>query len=299
MEMILIMITLAAVVAAIRERLQSQRLLRQLDNMLEKAVEGSFHEEVFDESRLSALESRMAHWLSAASLMRETLETEKERIQVLISDISHQLKTPAANVLLYAQLLSEQVLPPNVRAYATALEGQSKKLCALTETLLRLSRLETGILTLHPTSGDLAPMLEDTMAQFAPHAAEKGITLTLVPSVGIASAIFDPKWTAEAICNLLDNAIKYTPSEGKVAVQVIAYEYFCRINVSDTGPGIPEEEQAKIFQRFYRSATAHEMEGLGIGLYLAREIAEGQGGYLKVYSPKRGGAVFSLFLPRN
>ena len=109
--------------------------------------------------------------------------------------------------------------------------------------------------------------------------------------------MFDPKWTAEAVCNLLDNAVKYTPPGGSVTVDTVAYEMFCCVRVSDTGPGIPEEEQAKIFQRFYRAPSAHDQEGVGVGLYLAREIARGQGGYLKVKSPEDGGAVFSLFLP--
>ena len=99
------------------------------------------------------------------------------------------------------------------------------------------------------------------------------------------------------MCNLLDNAVKYTPPGGRVTVAVAPYEMFCRIIVSDTGPGIPEEEQAKIFQRFYRASNVHDQEGVGVGLYLAREIVRGQGGYLKVDSPEEGGTAFSLFLP--
>jgi len=157
--------------------------------------------------------------------------------------------------------------------------------------------LETGILTLHPVPGPVDPMLEEAAAQFAPRAAGKEIALTLARSG--AAAVFDPKWTAEAVCNLLDNAVKYTSPGGRVTVQVVPYEMFCRIMVSDTGPGIPEEEQAKIFQRFYRAPNAHDEEGVGVGLYLAREIVRGQGGYLKVDCPEEGGAVFSLFLPRG
>ena len=263
--------------------------------MLEAAADGSFREEAFNESLLSALESRMARYLASSSLSRQALEREKESIQSLLTDISHQIKTPAANVLLYAQLLSEQPLTPEGRACAAALEGQAEKLRALTDILSKLSRLETGILTLHPVPGPVDPMLENAVMQFTPQAADKELTLTLTPS-GTA-AVFDPKWTAEAVCNLLDNAVKYTPPGGRVTVAVAPYEMFCRIIVSDTGPGIPEEEQAKIFQRFYRASNVHDQEGVGVGLYLAREIVRGQGGYLKVDSPEEGGTAFSLFLP--
>ena len=161
--------------------------------------------------------------------------------------------------------------------------------------LVKTSRLETGILTLRPVSGPLLPMLEEAVGQFLPSAAGKGISLTLTPTDAVA--VFDPKWTAEAVCNLLDNAVKYTPAGGKISVRAVRYEMFCRVDVADTGPGVPEAEQPKIFQRFYRSDAAREAEGVGVGLYLARQIAEGQGGYLKVSSKPGHGAVFSLCLP--
>lgn len=104
-------------------------------------------------------------------------------------------------------------------------------------------------------------MVERAAAQYAPKAAGKGITLTTRQVEG--SAVFDPKWTEEAVCNLLDNAVKYTPSGGTVAVEVKNYELFSAIRVSDTGPGIPEGEQAKIFGRFYRASGAYQTEGRG------------------------------------
>lgn len=286
-----------AVAAALWERWRTRRLLKRLNHMLDEAIRGDFAERDFDESLLSAVETRLAHYLSASSLSARNVQEEKDKIKALIADISHQTKTPIANVLLYTQLLAEQDLPPESRACVKALAGQAEKLQSLIEALVKTSRLETGILAFHPAAAPLAPMLESAVAQFAPKAAEKGLVLTLVPTD--ATAVFDAKWTAEAVCNLLDNAVKYTPAGGSIIVQAIAYEMFCRVNVTDTGPGIPEEEQSKIFQRFYRSTAAHEAEGVGIGLYLARQIAEGQGGYIKVASRPGRGAKFSLYLPRS
>ena len=288
---------LAAAVVVIWDRWRTRRLLKRLDTMLEKAITRGFTEEDYDESLLSAVESKLARYLASSTVSARNLQAEKDKIKALIADVSHQTKTPLSNVLLYAQLLSEQPLPEENRACVMALEGQAVKLQSLIEALVKASRLESGVLALHPQPASLAPMLEEAVAQFAPKAAEKKITLTLASSEG--DGVFDSKWTAEAVCNLLDNAVKYTPAGGTVTVQTHCYELFCRIDVSDTGPGIPEEEQAKVFQRFYRSPANHQAQGVGIGLYLARQIAEGQGGYIKVFSKPGKGAKFSLYLPRS
>ncbi len=288
---------LAAACVVLWDRWHLRRTLGGLDQLLDEAVRGGFTETRFDESRLSAVETKLARCLSAGAASAQAAAEERDKIKTLIADISHQTKTPIANVLLYAQLLGEQELSREGRACAASLEEQARKLQSLIEALVKTSRLETGILTLRPASGPLEPMLEEAAAQFAPRAAEKGVSLTLLPTD--AAAVFDAKWTGEAVCNLLDNAVKYTPAGGGVTVEAVSYELFCRINVSDTGPGVPEAEQARIFGRFYRSPAVSQEPGVGIGLYLAHQIAEGQGGYLKVFSRPGEGARFSLCLPRG
>ena len=288
---------LAAVGVALWAHLRSRRMLDTLDRMLDDAVRGDFQESLYDESRLSALETRMAHYLSSNTVSARNLAEEKDAIKTLIGDISHQTKTPIANLLLYAQLLEEQDLPPESRAYVSALEGQAEKLRFLIDALVKTSRLETGILAMAPAANPLQSLLDGAVAQAAPKAEAKGILLTVEPAA--LTARFDPKWTTEALYNLVDNAVKYTPAGGSVTLRAREYELFCRIDVTDTGPGIPEAEQAKIFQRFYRSPAVSGEEGVGIGLYLARQIAAGQGGYLKVTSRPGEGSTFSLFLRRE
>lgn len=284
-----------AVVAADRWRTAST--IRRLDDMLTAAINGSFLEKTFDESRLSALESRLWRYLTASALSEGNVREQKDQISALISDISHQTKTPVANLQLYAQLLAEQPLTPQGKDCAAAISAQAEKLQTLIEALVKTSRLETGILALHPQPGEISPVVERAAAQYAARAAEKGIALTVGQAEG--SAVFDPKWTEEAVCNLLDNAVKYTPSGGAVTVKVKNYELFSAIQVTDTGPGISEEEQAKIFGRFYRAPDAWQAEGVGIGLYLTRQIAEKQGGYVKVESMPERGSTFSLYIPRE
>ena len=111
------------------------------------------------------------------------------------------------------------------------------------------------------------------------------------------SATFDSKWTTEALANIVDNAVKYT-EHGTITISAVSYEMFARIDISDTGAGISESEQSKIFTRFYRSKNVREQEGVGIGLYLARQIISGESGYIKVASGPRKGSTFSVFLPK-
>ena len=155
---------LAAAGIALWTHLRSRRMLDTLDRMLDDAIRGDFQESLYDESRLSALETRMAHYLSSSAVSARNLAEEKDKIKTLIGDISHQTKTPIANLLLYAQLLGEQDLPPESRAYVSALEGQAEKLRFLIDALVKTSRLENGILTFQPVVEPLAPMLEQAVA---------------------------------------------------------------------------------------------------------------------------------------
>ncbi len=285
---------LLAAALVLWQRRQSRKILENLGKMLEVAMEGNFTEASFDESLLSALESSFAHYLAASTVSARKVDAEKEKLKALIGDISHQTKTPIANILLYTQLLKEQ---PGNTDCLEALEGQTKKLQSLIDALVKTSRLETGVIALHPEPGELWSVMTSAVSQLRPKAEEKGVRITL--EHGKANAVFDPKWTEEALYNLLDNAVKYTPSGGRVSVTAVVYPMFSGVLVQDTGPGIAEEEQPKIFQRFYRGTAYREQEGVGIGLYLVRQIAEGQGGFVKVRSQPGQGSTFSLYLPRK
>ena len=281
--------------------LDARRTVRRLDRMLSTAIDGGFGEESFDESAPSALESRMARFLNGSARSLRGVQRQRESIQRLLSDISHQTKTPLANLRLYSSLLMEEELTPRQREQAQVIFQQSEKLSFLIETLVKLSRLETDVLAVTPKSQPLSPLLERAASQAKAAAEQKGIALQvqLYPQQAEMKALYDLRWTAEALGNLLDNAVKYTPPGGCIQVSATQYELFCRIDVHDNGIGIAEEEQAQIFGRFYRGRQVREQEGLGIGLYLAREIAQKQGGYLKLSSRPGQGSTFSLYLPRG
>lgn len=298
-EQILVIIALICIVTAVTAiiiyRRRTVKIIRSLDKMIDKAINGTFTEENIDESMLSSVEAKLAGYLSASELSAKNVAAEKEWIKELISDISHQTKTPIANILLYTDLLKEQELNEQARTCAEETAAQAEKLSFLIITLVKLSRLETGVFTLSPTKGELMPMLEKIYRQYLPKAEEKGLCFTLEQTE--AQAVFDEKWCSEAIGNIVDNAIKYTDS-GFVTISVKEYEMFCSVVISDSGQGIAEEEQGRIFTRFYRSPSVSQKDGIGVGLYLAREIVNGCGGYIKVSSEINKGTTFSVFFQR-
>ncbi len=283
-----------ALALVLLERWRTRRTIRRLDEMITAAMAGRFCEKDFDESRLSSLENRLAQYLTASTLSAGQIQQQKDQLSALISDIAHQTRTPTANLRLYSQLMGEQPLSPQARDRLQAITAQTEKLESLREALVKTSRLEAGVLALHPQCGPIGPVVERALAQYTAEASGKPLTLCAMGAEG--TACFDAKWTEEALCILLDNA---TPAGGRVTVSAKNYELFSAICVCDTGPGIAEEEQARIFQRFYRAPAAYSLPGVGVGLYLARQIAEKQGGYIKVKSRPEQGSSFLLYLPRE
>lgn len=287
---------IVSVITIVVDRKKTNRTLNNIEKMLEEAIKGEFSTEHFDESRMSRLESKLHRFLDSSSISAQNVKSERDNIKELISDISHQTKTPIANLILYSELLGDAEIPEEQKGNAAAIHEQAEKLRFLIDNLVKMSRLENGILSLSPEKSDISSVLNDICSQYRDKAETKGLELSL--SAKETSAIIDRKWTAEAIGNIVDNAIKYT-SEGSVTLKLSDYEMFARVDISDTGMGIPEEEQAKIFTRFYRSNNVRDKEGVGIGLYLARQIIAGEGGYIKVLSKVGEGTTFSVFLPKD
>ncbi len=272
----------------------ADRMMNRLDRMLEHAMAGEPIETVFDESKMSALETKLAKYLKMNQLSRAQLQKEKEQINEMISDISHQTKTPIANLLLYSELLEENVTNEADREMINALHRQAEKLSFLIQALVKVSRLENGVLQMIPKENSIMQLIEDVVCQVQPKALQKEIILEVQTTFG--KALFDPKWTSEAVYNVLDNAVKYTNAGGRIIVSVHEYAMFIRIDIQDNGIGMEEGELPKIFGRFYKGSMAQQEEGVGLGLYLAREIITGQGGYIKVTSRKDEGSTFSIFL---
>lgn len=277
---------------------RTSNTMSRLENMVDRAIDNTFSESTFNEKKLSKLETKMYRYLSAGSTSLRQINLEKDRIKTFIADISHQTKTPIANILLYAQLLKEAPdLDERTRQIVGQIETQTEKLNFLIASLVKTSRLENGIIAVAPKQNHVGELLRQLDQEYASGAVQKGVTFQ-TDMISDPVAYFDFKWTLEALANIVDNAIKYTPPGGLVTVSVREYELFVCIDVSDSGIGMTEEETAKIFTRFYRSPRVYEEKGVGIGLYLAREIVSKEGGYIKVSSELSEGSVFSVFLPK-
>ena len=277
---------------------RGKKLLMRLDEMLDEAIAGRFQCETYDESLLSKVESKMIRFIEQSRLRQEQIEDERGRVRSLIGDISHQTKTPLANIALYAQLLAEQDLTDEQARLTGQIATSSDKLNFLIQSLVKTSRLESGVIRIEPKPGRVAELIATAVAESESLAAEKGIELASALSDDPALALFDPRWCAEALFNIMDNAVKYTPENGRVSITMVEYEMFVRIDVADTGCGIREEDLPKVFGRFWRAEESVESPGVGIGLYLAREIIIACGGYIKVSSVVGQGSTFSVFLSK-
>ena len=270
-------------------------LCRTLDNMI------NGNEEPTQISDSETLFARISHRLSRLyGIMQETrrkVDEERQELQRLVSDISHQVKTPVSNLKMVTDtLLTKPVTDQERIDFLQGIRNQTDKLDFLFQALVKTSRLETGVIRLEKRDWLLFDTLAQAMSGIVYSAEKKDIAVTVDCPEDLQLS-HDSKWTAEALFNLLDNAVKYTPAGGKISVSVEQWEMYIKLNITDTGKGISESNQASIFRRFYREEEVHDDPGVGIGLYLAREIISLQGGYIQVTSEIGKGSTFSVFLP--
>ncbi|WP_105616974.1 sensor histidine kinase [Vallitalea okinawensis] len=252
-----------------------------------------------EDSMLSKLQSQVTRLSSILKYRNAQIKEEKDSIKSLISDIAHQLKTPLANLNMYESLVLDESIDHGQRmVFLKKLQNQINKLNWLVASLVKLSRLETGVVQLTPKIQSIEDTILTAIRQAYPFAESKGIEIVFDGNPDLKLK-HDDKWTAEALFNIIDNAIKYTKNGGYIGISITTYELFARIDISDNGIGLYEHEINHIFKRFYRGEDTEKIDGIGIGLYLAREIITKQGGYIKVKSKKGEGSVFSVFLLVN
>lgn len=228
---------------------------------------------------------------------RQNTAKEKADLQELISDISHQVKTPIASLkMVNTTLLDQPMTKEKQREFLQASTEQLDKLDFFMQAMIKTSRLETGMITLEKKIQPIYETLASALGGILLSAEEKNISVTVDCDESFMIS-HDFKWTSEALFNILDNGVKYTQNSGSIHVSVEKWEMYLKIDISDTGKGILEDHQGAIFKRFYREEDVHDTAGIGIGLYLAREIITMQGGYIKVFSELGQGSTFSIFLP--
>ena len=250
----------------------------------------------YEETAFSKVQEKLLQYYEKMKEERQQSIQDKQTIQELVSDISHQVKTPTANIQMITGILREHELPREKQSeFLNLMAVQINKLDFLMQSLIKMSRLETGTFVLYPEEAGLSNTIARAMSTVLAKAEKKHIQLSADCDSKL-TVKHDPKWTAEAIGNILDNAVKYTPEGGTISVSVRPWQFYTRIDISDTGIGIEEENYNAIFQRFYRAEEVAAEEGVGLGLYLARGIMTRQNGYITVKSKKGEGSTFSVFL---
>lgn len=278
-----------------RLSLFTSELCKTLDNMMDGDEEPKPTDN--SETLFARINHRLTRLYQIMQGNSRKVEEERQELQTLVSDISHQVKTPVSNLKMVTDtLLTRPVTEAERIDFIKGIRSQTDKLDFLFQALVKTSRLETGVIRLEKKPGRIYDTVAQAMSGIV-YAAEKkqiGVWVDCPENLTVAH---DSKWTAEALFNLLDNAVKYTPAGGKITVTVEEWEMYAEIKVADTGKGISESNQAAIFRRFYREEEVHEQPGVGIGLYLAREIIAQQGGYIKVVSEIGSGSAFSIMLP--
>lgn len=251
------------------------------------------------ETQSSKIMARLETISALTNYSKQENALRLEEVQQMISDISHQLKTPLSNVLLYSDTLqSSEQLSADGQQFLRIIQSQIGKLEFLIQSFIKMSRLENRMLLLRQETAPLFPALSKAVSAILPAAGQKNLSLSVNCPEQICLR-FDPKWTEEAIFNVLDNAVKYTAPGGSIQINTEPWQFYTRIQITDTGIGIGPEHQSDIFKRFYREPRVRSEEGIGIGLYLTREILERQGGYITVTSAPGKGSCFSLFLPNH
>lgn len=271
----------------------SRDLSDLLDDMIdEKSVDFLVYKDTLD-SKIQNKLKRLSEIMKDKS--DQWLE-EKNGIQTLISDISHQVKTPIANIKMYHEILAERNMSEkDQREFMELSNQQVEKLDFLMQSMIKISRLENGVVNLLPEAYPVSETLAKAMGGIVLKAEQKGIHITVTCDDNLI-AFHDVRWTAEALFNILDNAVKYTKENGFIQVLVQKLECYIEICIKDNGIGMTEEEQALVFQRFYRSPRIHNQEGVGIGLYLAREIIHKENGFIRIKSELDKGSEIYIYL---
>lgn len=296
--MIIFVMTVVAFVMGMRYR----RLRREVDQFaaemeqsLDAVIAGHAEVEVLEDSLFAKLQEKLLRTNHIFALREQKNKKEREQLQSLISDISHQSRIPIANQRIYLDLLAEEVQSEEGMQALRSLEHQTERLRFLMESMIKLSRMESGMIQIRKKPQDLMETIRKAVAGIVVEASKKNQQLSVDGPTQL-TVMHDAKWTTEAIGNVLENAVKYTDEDGQIRVTVRRQEIFTVVEVTDTGRGIAAERQAQIFGRFYREPEVHERPGIGIGLYLTRKIMEAQDGYVDVVSKPGVGATFRLHL---
>ncbi|HVP30241.1 MAG TPA: ATP-binding protein [Myxococcota bacterium] len=227
------------------------------------------------------------------------LQHSLERTRGFAGDAAHELRTPLAALRSQIEVtLEKERTHDEYRSALAGVSGEVERMALSVQAMLRLARSEAGLDPARRVDVPLATLLAEVAGFFEPVAEDHGVILRVGP-LPDATVPGDPEWLHQLFANLLHNAIRYTPAGGVVSLDGEARADEVAVHVRDTGPGIPPEEQDRVFERFHRGGTRPDRPGTGLGLPIAREIARAHGGAIELASEPGRGATFTVRLPRS
>ena len=281
-----------------KRRQQEETILAVLDQYYSgdfSFLKDSGRQELLDHPHFCDMLVRLGQNLQRKT---EALAQERDHTKTLVTDISHQLRTPIAALKTCFSMYLEADTDAEREEFLSRSMEQIERLEVLTGSLINISRLENAMITLLREPVGLKEILISAINGIYHKAAKKGIFIH-TPDFDDITLELDPKWTAEALMNLLDNAVKYSPADTGIDIRVQRRHSFVRLELEDHGAGIPSDECNQIFRRFFRGSgeAVKRAEGSGVGLYLTRRILEDQGGTVSVRSSPGRGSVFTVQLP--
>ena len=280
---ILTILAVCVVVFLIEHR-KNQRIF----DRFERILGGESADHIADE-HLTPTERRLITRLCELETREAKVRSGYKNISSLVADIAHQSKTPLSSILMYTEM-SE---------HGEIIRTQTEKLSFLMDSLTKLAKCEGGLIAenLAPKENSVKELLRQVIEANYASADAKNISIHCdVPDD--LTAVFDLRWTAEAVGNILDNAVKYSPDRSEISISACAYDMFVRIDITDHGCGIAEDELCNIWKRFYRGKNAENEKGVGIGLYLTANILNTEGGRVSAKSDENG-STFTVYLPKT
>lgn len=276
--------------------------IQKISLAIDSVIDGNYKSEKVNvcEGIFSRINLKLKQLDRIMNLNFEKVNLEKEKIKSLVTDISHQLKTPLSSIKLYNTLiLEENLTKEEYLDFVHRSEMEINKLQDLVDSLMKISRMETGLINLSIERNNLKDTIISAVNGIYLKSSEKNIKI-IIHDIEPCYIFHDVKWTKEAIFNVLENAVKYTDYGGKIEIRCVDLVTQIKIDIEDNGIGINREEFNNIFKRFYRvnSEKVKYTEGTGVGLYLTRKILEEQSGCITVDSVEGKGTKFSLFLQK-
>lgn len=285
-------------IIVVREQKKIQQELIQLSSTIDKLInQENIGEYVVNEDYIT---SKIQHQLQRLSVLyrqqQEGIRNDRDEIRLLINDIAHQMRTPLANMKLYLELLEMEEITPQQQEYIRSVENSMESLSFLTESFIKMSRIEGKVIQLKVLKQSLVNTLKDAVEVTMEKAKLKNVSLEVDESTDYET-LHDFQWMKEALINVIENAIKYSDEGGTVKISIIENDMFAQIQIEDNGIGIEQGEEHLIFKRLYRGNKVSSQEGFGLGLYISRSIIQSHNGFMKV-TRKDKGTIFTIVLPK-